>query len=241
MSFHRCHRQSLWCLHVIWDVFSGHQDRGTSGHTAHKASFALLFASFLPRWGFPHWFYVVKHVVSGLHSGWIPRHTYHIWRCIIRQRRSRHLNSRVRTLASVDLPVSLQHLNSQKSVTAKVASKRFLTAVLPNRMWSQMISTGKPLVTCLNFETLRLGRFWMVKDTYTYLALKRFQSLMDFRFVTPFLGVLFESLYGDDYLLDYCFRVLFCSDKRQSNNNLVLKNGSLNYTTRNRFEKTKLV
>ena len=37
----------------------------------------------------------------------------------------------------------------------------------------------------------------MVKGTYTYLALKRFQSLMNFRFVTPFLGVLFESLCGE--------------------------------------------
>ena len=58
----------------------------------------------------------------------------------------------------MDLPVPLQHLNSQKSVTTEVTSKRFLAAVLPNRMRSQMIATGKPLVTGLNIESLRLGR-----------------------------------------------------------------------------------
>ena len=81
---------------------------------------------------------------------------------LIRQFRSKHLNSRVRTLASVDLPVSLQHLNSQKSVTTEVTRERFLAAMLPNRMWSQMISTGKPLVTGLNIESLSF-EWWRVR------------------------------------------------------------------------------
>ena len=57
--------------------------------------------------------------------------------------------SPVRSFTGMDFPVPLQHLYSHKTVATEVASKRFLVAMLPNRMQSQIITTGEPLQTCL--------------------------------------------------------------------------------------------
>ena len=56
---HKIHKQSLWCPHEIWDVFSGHQDQETSDHIIHRAFSALLSASFPLQWECPHWFCAV--------------------------------------------------------------------------------------------------------------------------------------------------------------------------------------
>ena len=55
-----------------------------------------------------------------------------------------------RSFAGVNFPVPLQHLYSHEAVATEVTGKRFLVAVLPNRMWSEMIRTGEPLHTSLN-------------------------------------------------------------------------------------------
>ena len=64
--------------------------------------------------------------------------------------------SPVGSFSSVDFPVPLQHLNSHKTVATEVTGKRFLVAVLPNRMRSQIISAREPLQTSLNIKEFYL-------------------------------------------------------------------------------------
>ena len=63
--------------------------------------------------------------------------------------------SPVGSFSSVDFPVPLQHLNSHETVATEVTGKRFLVAVLPNRMRSQMVSAGEPLQTSLSIKDFK--------------------------------------------------------------------------------------
>ena len=93
--------------------------------------------------------------------------------------------------------MSLQHLNSHKTVATEVAGKRFLISVLPNRMQSQMVSAGKPLQASLNIKNLKRNYilFFILNIVVkAYLALERIQPFVNLSFMKMFLGVLFKSL-----------------------------------------------